>query len=509
MTEATAETPAGFTVQVPSSFPCPPDDIFSLPTKEELVKFINSIAQIPSKLRVEMVKLGKELKAEIKEEIEQVIKDIEDFIETISELLSPYWKKGTVRNWQKEANDAITEFIQEFHNFIPTKIAELISKIVPISLTVNIFGLSIDCTRLFDPAYQKELQDQISGLGPEYMKKLEKLRQDLKDGKITAEEFRKEMEKLVAEKSAIVDKFFKMLPENMQGWNEEFGAKCDEWKAKYTWQYIKTEIQEFLTQGLHKAFGKLISIFDPIWKLLGLPNLGALIGGDIDVGALIDAKIKSFKEKRDKLIEDLKNAKGKAKEKILEELEGVSKSITDAIGEIKLFGFDILKIIGGKIETTVESLEEKVLEMKLAFKDFLQNWKKKLMFDWVKIVKKFFSAIGLGFIFEWVFFTFCDFLKLIGFPPKLPVIPAIAGVMGVKELVSKGSDYVQDIGDDSGVSFEVADGDKKSFSVNTGTGSLNVFVNGVKQTSGISIVGGSVTFATAPAAGQDVSLILI
>ena len=58
MTEATAETPAGFTVQVPSSFPCPPDDIFSLPSKEELVNFINSIAQIPSKLKVEMVKLG-------------------------------------------------------------------------------------------------------------------------------------------------------------------------------------------------------------------------------------------------------------------------------------------------------------------------------------------------------------------------------------------------------------------------------------------------------------------
>ena len=51
---------------------------------------------------------------EVKEEIQKVIKDIEDFIDSIAEILSPFWEKGKVRNWQKEINDAITELLQEF-----------------------------------------------------------------------------------------------------------------------------------------------------------------------------------------------------------------------------------------------------------------------------------------------------------------------------------------------------------------------------------------------------------
>jgi Asp-tRNA(Asn)/Glu-tRNA(Gln) amidotransferase C subunit len=100
-----------FTVQIPTAFACPNDDIFSLPTKEDLTNAINKIAQVPSKLRVAIVEMGEEIAEDVKKEIEDIIKTIEDFIETISEILSPYWKKGQIRNWQKEANDAITEFI--------------------------------------------------------------------------------------------------------------------------------------------------------------------------------------------------------------------------------------------------------------------------------------------------------------------------------------------------------------------------------------------------------------
>ncbi len=503
-------TPAGFTVKVPSSFPCPTDDIFSLPSKEELVNAINSITQIPSKLKVYLVEAGSEISAEVKEQIEKVIKDIEEFVKVLEDLFSPYWKKGQTRNWQKEANDAITEFIQEFHLFIPTKIAEIISKIIPIELTINIFGLSIDITRVFDPAYQQEIQDQISGMGPDYMKKLEELRKDLEDGKITAEEFKEKLKDLTSLRKKIVDKFYNLIPENMRAWDTQFGVKCEEWKAKMTWQYIKTEIQEFLTEGLFKVFGKLIGKFSKIWKILGLPDLTALVGGDLDIGALVDAKIQSLKEKRDKLFEDLKNAKGEAREKILKEIESAGASILSSIEEIKLFGFDVLSIIGGKIDSTVTSIEEKVAEFKLALKDFKANFRKKLLFDWVKIVKKFFNAIGLGSIFEFVFLTFCDLLKLLlQFPPALPSIGSIAGVMSVSELKGKVSDYVPDFGDDSGSAFAKGDGSNKSFSVNTGTGTLRVFVDGEEVTTGITKVGGSVTFDTAPTVDQDVSLVLI
>jgi len=497
----------GMTVQIDTAFACPNDDIFSLPTKEDLVNAINKIAQIPSKLKVEMVKMGEELTADVKEQIEDVIKTIEEFIETISKILSPYWKKGQTRNWQKEANDAITEFIQEFHIYVPTKIAEIITKIIPISLTFDLFGLSIDVTRIFDPSYQKELQDQISGMSESWKKKLEKLKQDLQDGKITAEEFKEQMDKLTALKSQIIDKFYKLIPENMRGWGSEFGVQCDEWKAKMTWQYIKTEIQELLTKGIFKVFGKLISKFSKIWKLLGLPDLSALVGGDIDVGALVDAAIKSLVKKRDDILKKLQNPNllSDAKEKLLKELTEAGTAITDAIGEISIFGFNIMAIIGGKIDTTVKSIEEEVVELKLALKDFVANWQKKLMFDWVVIVKKFFNAIGLGAIFKPLFFTLCDLLKLIGFPPSIPSIGAIAGVMGVESLSPKKNTYVANTGDSSGVEFyrhgqDMVD--KKVFNVATGTGSLNVFVMGdgfgddvTPTTEGVTISGGQITFS--------------
>ena len=118
---------------IPSSFPCPTDDIFSLPTKEDLVNGITDIAKIPSDLRVFLVQVGDQITEEAKQEVEDTIEDIEKFVEDLGDLLSPYWEKGTVRDWRKEANDAITELIQEFHLYIPTKIAELVSKLAPIT----------------------------------------------------------------------------------------------------------------------------------------------------------------------------------------------------------------------------------------------------------------------------------------------------------------------------------------------------------------------------------------
>ena len=126
---------------IPSSFPCPSGTIFTLPTKEDLVNGINDIAKIPSELRVFLVEVGDQITEEAKQEVEEAIEDIEKFMESLGDLLSPYWgKKGTIRNWQKEANDAITELLADFHTYIPTKIAEIISKIVPISFTISLFA---------------------------------------------------------------------------------------------------------------------------------------------------------------------------------------------------------------------------------------------------------------------------------------------------------------------------------------------------------------------------------
>lgn len=494
-----------FTVQVPTSFGCSPDTIFSLPTKEDLVNALNQIAQIPSQLRVALVTMADELTEDLRNEIKELIKTIEDFIDKLQKLLSPYWEKLKVRDWQKEINDAITELIQEFHIYIPRKIAEIISKIIPVELVFKFAGLAIDIVRIFDPTYQSEIRAQIL---------------------------------------ANVDKFFNAIPEKFRSWRAEFGVLCDEWKAKVTWQYIKTEIQAFLTGGLHGVFGKLIDKFSEIWDALGLPSLIKLFTIP-DIGALIDNAIQSFMERRRELLKKLQdlNLTQKAKEAIREELKEISEKISEALNNLSVFGFDILSIIGGKIKTTVQSLEQQIMEIKIAFQDFCQNWQKKLLFDWVKIVKKFFSAIGLGKIFDFLVITFCDFLKLIGFPPSIPTIVGVKGVMSVQQTTpnNDNSDRIQkidsetqsqvsdtivdgklvqrfirfnDAGSDDGVASFTADGKTDTFSIPSGDGTVKVFVDGQEQ-SGLplvgsySISGGSVIFNTDPLLGSSVSIIKV
>ncbi|SVC31490.1 uncharacterized protein METZ01_LOCUS284344, partial [marine metagenome] len=118
---------------------------------------INKISDIPSQLRVFMVEMGTDLTAEAKAEMEGIIKEIESYMETFEEILKPYWKTGTVRDWSKEAKEAITDLLAEFHMFIPAKILELISKIIPVPLKLNVIGIEIDILRITTAEHQQEI----------------------------------------------------------------------------------------------------------------------------------------------------------------------------------------------------------------------------------------------------------------------------------------------------------------------------------------------------------------
>jgi DNA repair exonuclease SbcCD ATPase subunit len=124
----------------------------TLPSKADFVNLFNQIAEIPTELQLQVEQYKTQIeskvndaekklkglsleeiekgideeigKAELQviEEIESKIEELEDIMEGIADLLSPYWKKGRIRDWEKEAEDAIEELIQEFHIFIPVKI---------------------------------------------------------------------------------------------------------------------------------------------------------------------------------------------------------------------------------------------------------------------------------------------------------------------------------------------------------------------------------------------------
>ena len=620
ITKGTAVAP--LEPKIPSALACPEGDIFSLPTKEEIVNAFNEIAAIPGQLQAkvqemkaerekEIADLYKQLEeaeteearlailkqidekenfiknqilGEIQEQIDDVIKTIEDFVEKLSDILSPYWDKdGLNRDWQKEARDAFKELLEEFHTYIPTKIAELISKIVPISFTINIMGLDINIIKLItSPAYKKELIDQISGIQFDLQivdkfkeiqkinEEIDKLVEELADPDISMEDHIKKSEELEALekkkadmlvsiddlyklKDEFVDKFFQMVPEEFRQFDGEFGVLDNKAKAKIVWNYIKTEVKKYMQNTLTAVFDKLIGIFDKIWDLLGLPDLPfseLLKIMTFDIKALIDGAIKALKEQWEKLKDSLQTDIGKLNRKIKklkEELADPDISMEDHIAKteelekliqekkdlenklieeggkfrsiikekilgLELFGFSIKSILG-EIKSTAASIEEEISEMLLALEDFKLNWHKKIMFDWVKIIKKFLSAIGLGGIFEFVFLTWCDFLKLIGMPFSIDLkLPAIAGVMAavVTETKSDSKPNSDDTNDD-GIAFSNGDGEQTAYSVSTGTGTVHAFVDGVEieHGSGVTISGNNVTFDTAPAVGVDVSIIKI
>ena len=596
---------------IADSFPCPEGDLFSLPTRAEITNAFNEIAGIPGELvaavqerkanrEKEIAELQELLKnpdltpeeiAEIQKQIEEKEKFIQtaivdglqkqvdeidqtitDFVEDLGDILSPYWQKSEQkRDWPQEARDAFTELLSEFHTYISTKVAELISKIVSISFTVNILGLQIDVLKLVaSPNYRKELQDQIAGKSftlqivakrkrlAEVEKEIEEIIDNIDEEEfaivptemtelgfedvviipgteaqrpaqadklkeLLAEErkLKEEIEALEKARSEHVDRFFSLIPEEFRQFDGEFGVLDEEAKAKLTWKYIKTEIKEYIQQGLVKVFQKLIDKFDEIWDALGLPSLPfsellAII--NLDIGALIRAKIDSLKEKfkqtklgkikqinavkkeieeinkkleneslseeeRTKLLEELekKNAEKKALEDdLLKEVREFNETVLSLIEEIQIFGFDITAIIGGKIESFTESVEEKIAEISLELQDFRLNWHKKIMMEWVNLVKKFFNAIGLGAIFDLLTLTWCDFLKLIGMPFTIPAIAGVAGVMSVKKENKSTSSRLLDTEEqqkfvDDEVNFQNGDGTTTSFSIPSASGTLRRF----------------------------------
>jgi len=621
--------------EISDSFPCPEGDIFSLPTKDEIVNAFNDILELPGKMMgklqekkaerekriAELYKKLEEVETEeerlailkqieeeehyirtqlegvLQKEIDEVVKTITEFVEGLADILSPYWSKdGLTRDWKKEAKDAFEELLQEFHLYVPTKIAELISALVPISFTINVLGIEINILKLVtDPAYQKEIQEKISGIDfdlqikekfkelKEINEKIKKLEEELADPDISIEDhvqkteeiekLEEQRKKLLGEidiiydlKDGFIDKFWQLVPEEFRQFDGEFGSAVDnKAKAKIIWKWIKKEIKEWLQNWYTKAIETLIGIFDKIWDLLSLPELPIQQLLDImtfDVKEFIENAIKSLKEKWEKLkkqlgsdIRKLKKEIKKLKEELAdpdisledhikksEELEKkeaelkklqdeyiLSKQefgnkIRDKILNLKIFGFSIKDILG-EIESAANSIEEEISEMMLALEDFKINWHKKIMFDWVKIVKKFFKAIGLGAIFEFMFLTWCDFLKLIGMPMNIGLAGlSIAGIATVASKETKNSPKPNsDDTEDDGIAYTKVEDegqiDQTEFSVTTGTGTLHAFVDGVEieHGSGVTISGGTATFDVAPLTqseydsgiSKDVSLIRI
>ena len=484
--------------------PCPEG---GLPTKADLTNMFNKITAIPSDIEAKLAEFKQQVATDTEEtldrirnleeeiamksgeerarleadlealkngedplgivtEIEEKIKEVEDAIDDVATFFEPYWEKGkTVRQLEKEAEDAFTELVQEFHIFIPVKMMEMISKVIPVEFAVPVMGLSIDVLRLIsEPSYQEELKAQISGWTEEYTTKLETLQADLESGKLEQDAYDSALGRLEDEKAKILDKFYMLVPEQYRLHDGEFGVKCEEWKAKLTWSYIKNEIMEWCTMSLFKLFDKLIGKFKEIWDALGLPDLPVPLSFDMAewVRAIIDAVVDKYTEEQNRILGDLEKLQSldveqEVKDKITQleedvknfdaqtelenELNQIGLDMIDEILETSIplpapFDITLMEVFGGEIEGKVTCLEERINQIVTAARDWKIISMKELFNIWLRKIKKFLSAIGLGKLLDFLDLSFCDVLELIGLPLEielpLPDLENLAGGLRIE-----------------------------------------------------------------------------
>lgn len=341
-----------------------------LPSKGAIVNALNSAAQIPSQLVLE----AKDLVEAEAQKIRSVAEEIDAILESAKKVLSIKGISKPVFNDLKapeiEWERVITNAIQEYHSYVMSKMLQLIASVIPVNFAIPVLGLSIDIVAYFsNPSYAALLKKQIRDQ---------------------------------------VDKFYAMIPDAYKMFGGEFGIEFPTLKAEAVWSYIQSLLNKGALQLLHSCFGQLISTFNTIWTPLNLPALPALL--NLNVESLVAAKVNAFKAKIAVLGSIDINIKNKLYDELISELESIS-----------LAGFNILSILGAEIDEKIVSAERQIERITEALRDFGEAYPKKLILDWMNLVKAFFNAIGLSALVQWITFTFCDFLKIIGLSTSISV----------------------------------------------------------------------------------------
>ena len=354
-----------------------------LPTKGDLVNMFGQLANLPAKL----IAAGQE----------EVAKQMQDILDEVRSLLSIYDPKFDGLSIPEiEWEIMITRLVQDYPMYVQQKILELISKLVPIDFKIPVLGLSIDILKIFTAEGIDDIKKQLSGMTDDMKAQIQALKDDVS---LSAADLQKELQKLADLRAEITDKFWAMLPESYKLFGGDFGLSSLELKVETIWSYIRSKLNGGMTGLLTDAFKKLISIFKEIWDLLGLPEIPIPLP-DLNVESILQAIIDAWKKK-------------------VEEGKATYADLIEELEKVKLAGFDLLSLIGGKIEESVVTAERQIERLMEAARDFGENWPRYMLVKWMEKVTKFFEQIGLGALVQWITFTFCDFLNILGFPKTI------------------------------------------------------------------------------------------
>jgi len=185
-----------------------------------------------------------------------------------------------------------------------------------------------------------------------------------------------------------IDSIYDLIPDEYKIWNK---FETADFKKETIRNFIRSEVAKKMNLLLHGGFTDLIGEFDDIWDSLGLPSIPAL--EEIDLIALI-------------------------KDKSLEELE-----------QVQLFGFKLTDLLGGEFNDKVEIPEFQKERLLKKAREFVEEWQTYLIKTWMQKVTEFLEEIGLSALTQWLTFTFCDFLTLIGFPKTIALPESVTAVV--------------------------------------------------------------------------------
>jgi hypothetical protein len=174
-----------------------------------------------------------------------------------------------------------------------------------------------------------------------------------------------------------IDSIYDLIPDEYKVWD----------KKETVINYIRSEVAKKMNLLLHGGFTDLIGEFQEIWDALGLPTIPVL--EELDLETLI-------------------------RDKTTEELESIS-----------IFGYSLNDLLGGEFDNNVDIDEYNKERLLKRAREFKEEWQTYLIKKWMEKVTAFFDAIGLSTLTQWITFTFCDFLKIIGFPSTIDLPPSI------------------------------------------------------------------------------------
>ena len=384
------------------TIPCPAT---LLPTAADLANIFKQVANIPSQLQVEAEKLKAQAESAVQTAVrnaileavapyEQKIQQVLGILENVEKALGNFPISvskpifGSIKIPDMEWERIITALCNEYHLYVQAKIMELIEPILPINLEIPVLGININPIKLFaDPEYRAQLKAQF------------------------------------AEKAEI---YMSLIPEIYRTFEGTLGIFSRGIQADAIFAYIMTKLQNGALTLIYDAFGGLIKKFKTIWDALQLPALPALL--DLNVEGILDALIGALKKQLNSLKQKLLNAPAEIAQEIAEQMLSIQNKILETLKSLSIAGFSILDLIGGEIESFVESIEQKIDRLVEAARNFGEIWPQYLIKQWMAKITAFFNAIGLSALTQFVTFNFCQFLTLIGMPKSISFDTGIAGI---------------------------------------------------------------------------------